>query len=64
MTARLASGPVTGEEARQLAGAAPGDLVAIGAGPLLDPDCRDGRCVSCTGAPCEHECHQAPGGTP
>jgi hypothetical protein len=34
------------------------ELVAEGAGPLLDPDCRDGKCGSCTGPPCEHECHQ------
>jgi hypothetical protein len=33
-------------------------LEAIGAGPLLDPDCRDGKCGSCVGAPCEHSCHQ------
>jgi hypothetical protein len=35
-----------------------GELVAEGAGPLLDPDCRDGKCGSCTGPPCEHECHR------
>lgn len=34
-------------------------LIAEGAGPLLDPDCRDGKCASCVGPPCEHECHQA-----
>jgi hypothetical protein len=33
------------------------ELVAAGAGPLLDPDCRDGKCGSCVGAPCEHSCH-------
>lgn len=27
--------------------------------PLIDPDCRDGKCVSCAGGPCEHECHTA-----
>ena len=34
---------------------APGipDLVAAGNGPLLDPDCRDGKHASCMGAPCE-----------
>jgi hypothetical protein len=32
-------------------------LVAEGNGPLLDPDCRDGKCGSCIGPPCEHECH-------
>jgi len=37
----------------------PRALVAKGAGPLLDPDCRDGKCGSCVGAPCEHECHGA-----
>jgi hypothetical protein len=26
---------------------------------LVDPDCRDGKCDSCVGGPCEHECHQA-----
>jgi hypothetical protein len=35
------------------------DLVAEGAGPLLDPDCRDGKHASCIGAPCECTCHQA-----
>lgn len=34
------------------------ELIADGAGPLLDPDCRDGKCGSCVGAPCEHECHR------
>ena len=34
------------------------ELVAEGAGPLLDPDCRDGKCASCIGPPCEHSCHQ------
>ncbi len=33
-------------------------LIAEGAGPLLDPDCRAGKCGSCAGAPCEHECHR------
>ncbi|ROO82621.1 hypothetical protein EDD29_0102 [Actinocorallia herbida] len=28
--------------------------------PLLDPDCRDGKCSSCVGGPCEHECHREP----
>ena len=36
-----------------------GPLTATGTGPLLDPDCRDGKCGSCVGPPCEHECHQA-----
>ncbi|MCK2219751.1 hypothetical protein MF672_039040 [Actinomadura sp. ATCC 31491] len=27
--------------------------------PLIDPDCRDGKCGSCVGGPCEHDCHQA-----
>jgi hypothetical protein len=36
------------------------ELEAIGNGPLLDPDCRDGKCASCVGAPCEHECHKQP----
>lgn len=34
------------------------ELVAEGAGPLLDPDCVAGKCGSCVGAPCEHECHR------
>lgn len=34
-----------------------GPLEAIGAGPLLDPDCRDGKHQSCVGAPCECGCH-------
>lgn len=33
-------------------------LTAEGSGPLLDPDCRDGKCSSCIGPPCEHECHK------
>jgi hypothetical protein len=41
-----------------LIGPPPRDLEAVGAGPLLDPDCRDGKCGSCVGAPCEHECHR------
>ena len=34
--------------------------------PLLDPDCRDGKCGSCVGGPCEHWCHThaAPERTP
>jgi hypothetical protein len=28
------------------------------AGPLLDPDCRQGKCGSCVGGPCEHDCHR------
>jgi hypothetical protein len=39
----------------------PQALTAEGAGPLLDPDCRGGKCGSCVGAPCEHECHAAAG---
>lgn len=27
--------------------------------PLLDPDCRDGKCGSCVGGPCEHDCHRS-----
>lgn len=38
-------------------------VVAEGNGPLLDPDCRDGKCGSCIGGPCEHECHTADGGS-
>lgn len=26
--------------------------------PLIDPDCRDGKCGSCFGGPCEHHCHK------
>ena len=29
--------------------------------PLIDPDCRDGKCGSCVGGPCEHACHIPPG---
>jgi hypothetical protein len=36
-----------------LIGEPPRDLEAVGAGPLLDPDCRDGRHASCIGDPCE-----------
>jgi hypothetical protein len=36
------------------------ELEAIGTGPLLDPDCKAGKCGSCVGAPCEHECHKKP----
>jgi hypothetical protein len=35
-------------------------LVAEGAGPLLDPDCRDGKHTSCIGDPCE--CTSGPEG--
>lgn len=28
--------------------------------PLIDPDCRDGKCQSCIGGPCEHDCHTPP----
>lgn len=24
---------------------------------VIDPDCRDGKCGSCVGDPCEHSCH-------
>lgn len=34
------------------------DLTAEDAGPLLDPDCRDGKHSSCIGAPCECDCHK------
>lgn len=34
-----------------------GPLTADGSGPLLDPDCRDGKHTSCLGDPCECECH-------
>lgn len=27
--------------------------------PVIDPDCRDGKCGSCVGGPCQHECHRA-----
>ena len=30
--------------------------------PLIDPDCRDGKCGSCVGGPCTHDCHQAGSG--
>jgi hypothetical protein len=40
----------------------PRALVAEGAGPLLDPDCRDGKHASCVGAPCECACHTTAGG--
>ena len=33
-------------------------LTAEGSGPLLDPDCRDGKHTSCVGGPCECECHK------
>lgn len=26
--------------------------------PLIDPDCAAGKCSSCVGGPCEHDCHQ------
>lgn len=32
-------------------------LTAEGTGPLLDPDCRDGKHASCVGEPCECACH-------
>jgi hypothetical protein len=32
-------------------------LTATGNGPLLDPDCRDGKHTSCVGPPCECDCH-------
>ena len=38
------------------------ELEAIGTGPLLDPDCRDGKCSSCVGGLCECEHHKKPGG--
>lgn len=42
------------DEARNLLAAVRSALlVAIGNGPLLDPDCRDGKHASCLGAPCE-----------
>jgi hypothetical protein len=42
----------------EVAAPSAGELEAIGTGPLLDPDCRAGKCSSCVGAPCEHECHK------
>lgn len=27
-------------------------------GPLIDPDCRDGKHSSCVGGPCECPCHE------
>lgn len=24
---------------------------------LIDPDCAGGKCGSCVGGPCQHECH-------
>ena len=47
-------------EVRLLAG---GDEVPHADEPLIDPDCRDGKCSSCVGGPCEHVCHEF-GGTP
>lgn len=47
------------ETIQRLISEPPRELEAIGTGPLLDPDCRDGKCGSCIGAPCEHECHRA-----
>ena len=38
-------------------------LTAEGSGPLLDPDCRDGKHTSCVGEPCECACHGT-GATP
>lgn len=35
-------------------------LTAEGNGPLLDPDCRDGKHTSCVGDPCECWCHDEP----
>lgn len=32
--------------------------------PVIDPVCRDGKCSSCVGGPCEHECHQPAGEAP
>lgn len=29
--------------------------------PLIDPDCRDGKCGSCVGGACGHSCHQSGG---
>lgn len=37
--------------------AALGHLDADPNEPLIDPDCRDGKCGSCVGGLCEHECH-------
>lgn len=51
---------IRADERKRLLDAGPRDLIAVGAGPLLDPDCRDGKCGSCVGAPCEHECHKRP----
>lgn len=31
---------------------------------LIDPDCRDGKCGSCVGGLCEHECHTEEGPRP
>lgn len=35
------------------------DRVHEGDEPLIDPDCAGGKCGSCVGGPCEHECHSA-----
>ncbi|MGI8333427.1 hypothetical protein ACRYCC_26040 [Actinomadura scrupuli] len=42
------------------------DLKAPASGEdlLIDPDCRDGKCGSCIGGLCEHDCHQPPVGRP
>jgi hypothetical protein len=29
--------------------------------PLIDPDCAAGKCGSCSGPPCQHECHTGGG---
>lgn len=42
-----------GSERRVVSAPGASDLVAVGNGPLLDPDCRDGKHASCLGAPCE-----------
>jgi hypothetical protein len=38
-------------------------VVAEGNGPLLDPDCKAGKCGSCVGGLCEHECHRTAAGS-
>lgn len=39
------------------AGRLPTEFGAAPRALLLDPDCRDGKCSSCVGGPCEHGCH-------
>lgn len=47
-------GTMTDHEVRQAVNQAINQAMHI---PLIDPDCRDGKCQSCVGGPCEHHCH-------